>query len=335
MYIYCPQLPPHHSRQEQEQVKNGENSLKDDSDLFDLTVIPPRTHSISFSDSIRKRHDSSLSHKHTERMTSPGISRQISVTSNVAMSRQVSVVGASNKIGSDDLFKKVMEKKFSPLALAESGQTVTQVKWYQSPKACKAFVIILAIAFVHVYYGLELTFGSFLTAFSVNSNVKMDSREGAQVTSIFWAAFTFWRLFTVFYITFTGPQLGIVINLVILAIGNILMVPFGYDNQWALYTGVVLIGVGISPLWGSMFGFLELYFPVTSKIASAMMTSAAIGEFIFPAILAKFMECQSIIFIYITLVCSIFTIGVFILIVLVCKYKLKETENEGITSTVH
>lgn len=334
MYIYCPQLPPHPSRgggEVKRAVGGHDESGKEDlCDAFDLTAISPRTHSISFSDSIRRRHDSTVSHKLAEKVGPDGVSRQVSIVSGRTMSRQVSTVK------SEELFKTMSQKKLNSRAqeMMQSQEEAAD-KWYKLQNPYQAVIIVLAIAFVHVYYGLELTFGSFLSAFSVNSNIHMGTREGAQVTSIFWAAFTFWRLFTVFYISFTGPQLGILLNLAILAVGNIIMVPFGFNHEWALYGGVVLIGVGISPLWGSMFGFLELYFPVSSRVASAMMTSAAIGEFIFPAILAKFMECQAIVFIYITLVCSIFTICVFMLILLVCRYMMEPSPDENGPSLSH
>lgn len=308
MYIYVPNTDPHPSR-----ITNSDDSPANDL-AVDLTIISPRTSSLSFSGSIRKRHDTIASEKFahkTSRSTSIASNRQLDSVVNPnfhnSFSRQISIIS--------DSFKEDFD-------VNSKEEVKVPSKWFQIENPYKALVVVLAIAFFHVLYGLELTYGSFLTPFSVNSDVRMDTREGAKVSSIFWASFTFWRLITVFYIGYTGPKLGILINLVILAVGNVIMIPFGYTHEWALYTGTILIGLGISPLWGSMFGYIETYFPVTSRMASSMMTSAAIGEFIMPAVLAKYMDCQSIVFIWITLATSILTIVTFLFILLICEYKM-------------
>lgn len=330
MYWKVPTTPEHPSRAKDKSTESTETPV-------DITKFSPRTGSLSFNGSIRKRHDSYTSQKLAEKVLNQNLSRNESVSYAVNESTKHS---SSNKVSckSDDLTDQIVTLGNSYLKhdLKDENKTKSSTeaiissstsKWYKIENPAKAVVIVLAIAFLHVYYALELTFGSFLTVFSVNSDIKMNSRDGAQVTSVYWAAFTFWRLFTVFYIGFTGPRLGILINLAILGIGVVIMVPFGFTHEWALYAGAILIGVGISPLWGVMFGFLESYFTVTSRICSCMMTSAAIGEFIFPAILAKFMDCQPMVFIYLTLAASVLTIVIFLAIVIVCHYKLTPEPN--------
>ena len=293
MYIYIPHTDPHPSR-----LEHSTSGSNDADSPIDLTAMSPRTPSLSFRGSIRKRHDSIASERFAGR----------------SVSRPVSPLSKNN----DNLDTRITR-----------SQGKIAKKWYQLEDPSKALTVLLASIFIHVYYGLELTFGSFLAPFSVSSNVHMNSREAAQLASIFWAAFTFWRLFTIFYIGFTGPRLGIVINLGIIAAGTIVFVPWGYSETWALYAGTVLIGVGVSPIWASMFGFLESYFPVTSLIASAMMTCAAIGEFVYPAILAKYMECQSIVFVYIILICSVLVVTFFSLIFIITHYKMKPNTDPG------
>lgn len=323
MYIYSPTTDPHPSRVT---IQSTSDNVSDDLQI-DLAATSPRTPTLSFSGSIRGRN--SFSSQRFGEKNTPGISRTASIASK-------STNGVMDTL---DIPRKARQYPQSPLAMESSSeqskkeQIKQQLKWYQFENPYQGLVIALAIGYFHMQYGLELTFGSFLTAFSVNSNVNMSSRDGAQVTFIYWASFTFWRLFTIFYIRYTGPRLGIMMNLAILVIGNIIMIPFGFYNEWALYTGVVLIGIGQSPLWGSMFGLLEIYFPVTSRITASIMTSAALGEFIFPAILAKYMQCQAIVFIYITLVCSICTVSFFLSVITVCKYKMNPSLDPNRVST--
>lgn len=206
--------------------------------------------------------------------------------------------------------------------------------WFEGLNMWKVFVVIMATAFMHIYYGLEITFGTFLTTFANKSPIKLETTEGATITSIFWATFTFWRLPTIFYVEWIGPIRTILINLVVLVIGNIILVPWGSTHTWALYTGTALVGLGASPIWASMFGLLELFFPVTSGIASTMITAAMIGEFIFPTIISGFVACTPKVFVWVALFCSLSVITLFGAITLVCLYKLTEPTLEEVKTNV-
>lgn len=212
---------------------------------------------------------------------------------------------------------------------SNTGLTQTIQNKCQDPwKLC---IIIMAVAFMHIYYGLEITFGSFLTTYTAKSDLHLDTKVGAQLTSLFWACFTFWRLITIFYISYTGSELAIFISLAIMLLGNIIIVPFGNKYAWALWLGTGTIGIGVSPLWASMFGFLEDYFPVTSRIASSMITAAMVGEFFFPVIIAKYVDCYPMVFAWVTLVCSLCMPVLFIAIVILCRFKLKKATVSTLT----
>ena len=202
--------------------------------------------------------------------------------------------------------------------------------WCSSLNPWKVIVVVMSVFFMHIYYGLEITFGTFLTTFAHKSQLHLETTEGADITSIFWATFTFWRLPTIFYVDWIGPVKTILFNLVVLVIGNIILVPWGNSQKWALYTGAALVGLGASPIWASMFGLLELFFPVTSGIASAMITAAMIGEFIFPTIISGFVVCTPMVFAWVALFCSVSVIVLFGAITLICLCKLTEPTLEEI-----
>lgn len=202
--------------------------------------------------------------------------------------------------------------------------------WYSSLNNWKVAVVLMSTVFMHIYYGLEITFGTFVTTYAAKSPLHLETTEGAFITSIFWATFTFWRLPTIFYVEWLGPIKTILFNLIVLLIGNLILVPFAATNSWALYAGTALVGLGASPIWASMFGLLELFFPVTSGIGSSMITAAMIGEFIFPTIISGFVSCYPQVFLYVCLFCSMSVIVLFCIITLVCLYKLTETTLEEV-----
>lgn len=132
-----------------------------------------------------------------------------------------------------------------------------------SPKVYK-IVIILATAFMSIYYGLEIAMSSFMTTFAYVSDLKLSKTTGAKITSVYWSTYAVFQLLTVFYIQFVGPEKNIIFLLTTVMIANCFLIPFGSTYSWCLWTGAALIGVGMSALWGSIYGYLESYFPVVS-----------------------------------------------------------------------
>jgi fucose permease len=131
------------------------------------------------------------------------------------------------------------------------------------------------------------------------------------MTALFWATFTFWRCITIFYIEYVGNEMNILLALVAIMIGNIILVPFANSSVVCLWIGVAIIGLGTSPVWGCVFGYLEQHFPVTSKIAASMVVSACVGEFVFPFIISYFIVSTPIVFLWLTLICSVSLIVIF------------------------
>lgn len=188
----------------------------------------------------------------------------------------------------------------------------------------RKIVIILMSLFFHIYCGLEITFGSFLTAFGKKSSLKIPKRRGAILSSLFWATFTFFRLFAIFYIDYVGPQNNLLIEILIVLLSNVFLAPFGDQIEWALWTGSALMGFGLSTIWACNFGYIEEYFPVTSKITASFITSACLGEFVVPVIMSNFIDIYPKVFLYLTLGCSLMLALLLVTIVVFCRFKLSK-----------
>lgn len=180
-------------------------------------------------------------------------------------------------------------------------------------------VIVLTSAFSFFYYGLEITFGSFLTAYSVSCDLKLEKSTGALITSLFWAVFTFFRLFAVFYIDFTGAEFNLWFELILIMIANVILIPFSNHLEWALWTGSAIMGLGASSIWASVFGFLEDYFPVKSHMTAAFIVSACVGEFVVPTVIANWVQSYPKIFLWVMLACSIAMIILMTLMSVLCR----------------
>jgi len=192
----------------------------------------------------------------------------------------------------------------------------------------KGFVIILTVMFMHIYYGLEITFGSFLTTFAYESDLHLKKSDGAHMTSLFWGTFTFFRVLTVFYIEYVSAETNILFSLMVVLAANVLLIPFGNTSELCLWIGVGLIGVGISSIWASLFGYLEEHFTVTSRIASGMIVSAIVGEFVFPLIISNFVAQYPQILLWVVLFCSISITILFLIMIAVMRLKMRWFRDE-------
>lgn len=194
----------------------------------------------------------------------------------------------------------------------------------QKYRISKLVVILLVLVFMHIYLGLEISFGFFLTSFAVKSDLKLSKATGAQLTTTFWSTFTLFRILTVFYIEYLG-QVGVITgSLVVILVANGFLVPFGNTNLPLLWTGVGLIGVGISSVWACVFGYLEEHFPVTPMMSALMVVSAVLGEFVFPVIISAFIDDYPQVLMWVTLFCSTSIAFIFAFIALLCSKVLKK-----------
>lgn len=189
-------------------------------------------------------------------------------------------------------------------------------------KYWKILTIGLVLLFMHIYLGLEISFGSFLMTFAVNSHLKLSKATGAHLTTLFWSTFTFIRVLTILVIQWAGNAAIILVSMTIVLIASAILAPFGNDDEQLLWIGVALIGIGMSSVWACIFGYLEEFFPVTSVIGSLMICSAVLGEFVFPVIISAFIKDYPQVFLWVVTFCAVSIFVLFLIISLICRKKL-------------
>lgn len=190
-------------------------------------------------------------------------------------------------------------------------------------KKTRYTVVCLATLFMHVYCGLELAFGTLITSYAVKCDLKLDKATGAVMASVYWAFFTFFRLFAIFFADIIGAEANIYFNFMLIALSNFFLIPFGNSNIYCLWAGIVLMGLGTSSIWASIFGFLEDYFPVTSGVTAAFSVAACLGQSVMPFIVGHFIDAYPPIFLWITLGASSLLVILFSTFSFLCKYRLR------------
>lgn len=96
----------------------------------------------------------------------------------------------------------------------------------------KILVLSLAALIFHVYCGLEIAFGRYITTYAFYSDLHLNKSIGAFMTSVFWGTFTFFRLLTVFIVELIGTRIMLWADLIVILVGNVVLIILGnYKHQ--------------------------------------------------------------------------------------------------------
>lgn len=101
--------------------------------------------------------------------------------------------------------------------------------------------------------------------------------------------------------------------------GNAILLPFGDNIEWCLWLGVVVVGLGSGPLFGSMFTFVDRNVGLSSHTSSMLITAAMVGEFFFPFVVSFFIEGNPMVLMWTVLACSCSLAAVFSLLMCVTR----------------
>jgi FHS family Na+ dependent glucose MFS transporter 1 len=186
----------------------------------------------------------------------------------------------------------------------------------------RRWIVFVSALFVHVTYGLELSFGILLPVYVVKSPLGLSKSTASFLTSLYWACFTFPKLLAAACSSRVSARTLLCIELAILCVANLFLIPFGTNCEWALWVGTALIGCGVSSIFPSLLGHLELMFPLSGKVTSLFTTFSCLGEFVIPMLVGVYIETNPTIFLHITLLYSILSV-VFFAILMMIEMKVK------------
>ena len=202
---------------------------------------------------------------------------------------------------------------------------------YRQTLAFRVWRVILVgvtMLFMHVFIGLTIPFGSYLTPFAVKCDLHLSKADGAHLTTLFWTTFTVFRCFSIAYLQWISTEVCIFGNIAIITIANGIIVPFGNSHLLMLWLGVAIMGIGFSSIWACVFGFLEEHLTVTPLMSAFMIVSAGLGEFVFPAIISEFIDWYPMILMWVTAACTAGIVVLFTLMSLICRFKIGKADQQ-------
>lgn len=200
----------------------------------------------------------------------------------------------------------------------------------ESKKVIKYTMLGLLLLFIHICYGLEITFGNFLTTFVTTAKslpIGSESKRkatGATMTTVFWVASLVMRIFGVVTSDCISTTMNMFGCLGLCLVSNVFLTPpFGSSSIVCLWVGVSLVGAGYSTVWASCFNYIEQYYPLTSKITASISIAAVIGEFIFPVVISVMIVANPETFLWVTMASTVAILVIFTAVHVMCRKTLE------------
>lgn len=188
----------------------------------------------------------------------------------------------------------------------------------------RMLLIILTSLFLLVYIGFEKTVGVFIPAYGHHGPLGLSKKTGANISAVYWALFTSFRLVAVILSGVIGTFWILVMNIFNTVIATVTIVAV-QTSEPVFWFSCAFMGIGLSSTWGSMFGFMESQFPLNGKIVSCFSFGACLGSSIFPAVMGYLMAIDNQIFVWFCLAFSLLIASFFLIIYLICKNYLSTT----------
>ncbi|RWS00640.1 sodium-dependent glucose transporter 1-like protein [Dinothrombium tinctorium] len=177
----------------------------------------------------------------------------------------------------------------------EKYEETNDEKDESSPKLRTVAIIILAIL-LKLFFGNVVTFGGYLTPFAVKSQMNLSKSTGAFMASLFWGTFAVFKLPAALLMRFINIRLLITIQLTLSLVSSLILLCFGQYFEVALWIAAAMMGLGGSSLYALFIGYIQNYIHLTNYIISVGLVGACAGEFVYPFVVAKFIDQDPAIF---------------------------------------
>lgn len=171
------------------------------------------------------------------------------------------------------------------------------------PFVLKCLILVLMCCFLGTDNGIEDAYFGFFTTYTVKE-YGWTKKKGSYAASVYWAAYAFGRFSAIFIVPYFKPStlLRIYSKLLVVSVTGLFICTI-FTFQSGVWIFSPIIGFAVSVFFPSIFLWTEEDFvPVTGRVASLLMFSAALGSMINPIIIGYLMDrftpkC----FVYITL----------------------------------
>lgn len=159
------------------------------------------------------------------------------------------------------------------------------------PFVLKCLILVLMCCFLGTDNGIEDAYFGFFTTYTVKE-YGWSKKKGSYAASVYWAAYAFGRFSAIFIVPYFKPStlLKMYSKLLVISVTGLFICTI-FTFHVGVWIFSPIIGFAISVFFPSIFLWTEEDFvPVTGRVASLLMFSAALGSMINPIIIGYLMD---------------------------------------------
>ena len=193
-------------------------------------------------------------------------------------------------------------------------------------------ILILCCTISCFYFAMNINNNSYIQAFGIESQ-QMNKTTGTYLTLTYSSVQTFSCFCFVFISTLLSPKFIILIDLMLMAISNCILIFFCDQNMFRL--SIVLLAIGMSSIYPSIYSFMKQRIDVNNNVGSIIIFSSGIISIIYPILEGNYIEAFPLTFPLINLVSLIIMIILFsVLYVFDLAYNSKQSKQIFIKNSV-
>ncbi|RWS29144.1 sodium-dependent glucose transporter 1-like protein [Leptotrombidium deliense] len=183
---------------------------------------------------------------------------------------------------------------------------VRMMSWYISVVVGLGFITIL------VYSGFEISYMQFMPILVTQSKLNVSDTDAAFMNSAMNVAFTCFRGISIIANMIIESKILIYFDLFVLSIATTILFIFINTSQTMLYVGNILMGVGFSSIYPSIYAFVEQYIDVTNFIGSLFAFASGVTAIIYPPVIGEYIERNPLVVLYLNVMSISLTLFAFV-----------------------
>ena len=169
----------------------------------------------------------------------------------------------------------------------------------------KRALVMILLAFLFTYVGLEIMFGTYIATFAVESKLHLSRQEAALVNAAFWGSFALMRFASIFIAFRINSLYQLMFSFTICGLGITTLVIAAEMSVYLLYICSAVMGTGMASIWACGILWLKQHINVTNRIGSLLIVSGSLGGNSFLIIMGQFISQYPMLLMYIE-ICLVF-----------------------------
>lgn len=191
------------------------------------------------------------------------------------------------------------------------------------PPFITVWLVVMGSLFLTFFVGMEQMHLQFLPTFAVNTELDISPSTAAMMSSAAAFAFTIGRCLSIPLAIKVKPVVILYTNHFLMLLGTILLAIYANNSEKMLWVGNVILGVGFSSVYASIYAFLEQQLSVTNRIGSVFVFAGGLTAALSPSVVGQYIEANPLILVWFNLACCLLCLVIFVIIHLTVHLKGK------------